>query len=163
MPILEQIAVATTLLNGAAVLSAAAIDLYTRKIPNIFVAVMLSCALVHAAVVAPGLILQHLLCGLYVGIVGVIFFQRKVLGGGDVKMIASLAVWFLPQQLMSFVIWVLIFGGVLSALYLAMIAVRLATERLAPKVRLPKVDPAGGMAYGVATACGFAFCAWKVL
>lgn len=150
------------LLNAAAVASAAIVDLYTRKIPNIFVLIMLVCSAVHAAM-APSHLLDHFLCGLYVSIIGVILYQRKVLGGGDVKMIAVLATWFLPQQLMMFILWVLISGGVLSVVYLAMIAARLAAERFAPRLRLPAVDPKGGMAYGVATACGYAFCAWKVL
>ncbi|MFX8968911.1 prepilin peptidase, partial [Acinetobacter baumannii] len=82
------------------------------------------------------------------------------MGGGDVKMIAALATWFAPQQLILFILWVLMCGGVIGAIYLSLIAIKLLLERFVPKAPLPTIDPKAGMAYGLATACGFAVSAW---
>ncbi len=124
---------------------------------------MLAASVCFWAMQAPKDLIYHMLSGLYAAMVGFVLFQRKVLGGGDVKMIAALATWFMPQQLVLFVMWVLICGGVLGAIYLSLIALRLLLERRLPKLPMPQIDPKAGMAYGLATACGFAISAWRVI
>ena len=71
-------------------------------------------------------------------------------------MLASLSLWFLPRELVYFVMWVLICGGVLSAVYLAFIALKLLGKRFAPRLPFPNVRADAGVPYGMAAAVGFA-------
>ena len=158
----HQVHIILFLLNAAAVLAAALVDTFTRKIPNIFVVIMLCCSVTFWATAGIAPIFSHLISGVYAGAVGFLLFVRGKIGGGDVKMITALATWFVPQQLVMFVLWVLMCGGIIGALYLALIALRLFLERFTPKIPLPNIDPKAGMAYGLATACGFAVSAWRV-
>lgn len=66
-------------------------------------------------------------------------FSRGLMGGGDVKLIAALALWFNFSTLVSFLVLMSLLGGVLSLVYLIMAR---RTSREAP-IEVP---------YGVAIA-----------
>lgn len=68
-------------------------------------------------------------------------FYAGMMGGGDVKLAAALALWFSPATTITFLIWMSIGGGVLTA-------VVLVVHRLKKKPGKPEVP------YGVAIAFG---------
>lgn len=49
-----------------------------------------------------------------------LLFSRGLMGGGDVKLIAALALWFNFSTLLSFLVLMSLLGGVLSLVYLIM-------------------------------------------
>jgi len=68
-------------------------------------------------------------------------FYAGMMGGGDVKLAAALALWFSPVMTANFLIWMSIGGGVLTAVVLLL-------HRLKKKPGKPEVP------YGVAIAFG---------
>ena len=68
-------------------------------------------------------------------------FYAGMMGGGDVKLAAALALWFSPVTTVNFLIWMSIGGGVLTAVVLAL-------HRMKKKPGKPEVP------YGVAIAFG---------
>lgn len=66
--------------------------------------------------------------GLLLG--GAILFAHGWVGGGDVKLIAAIAIWFPPTDALWFLYLALVFGGVLAVLMLALRA--LARRGLVP-------------------------------
>jgi prepilin peptidase CpaA len=68
-------------------------------------------------------------------------FFIGMMGGGDVKLAAALALWFPPQATVAFLVYMSIAGGVLTV-------VLLAAHRLRKKPGRPKIP------YGVAIAIG---------
>ena len=82
-----------------------------------------------------------------VAIAGIVFlvlagaFYLGMMGGGDVKLAAALALWFSPPEILKFLVVMSIAGGVLTI-------VILIAHRLRSKVGRPKIP------YGVAIACG---------
>jgi prepilin peptidase CpaA len=100
---------------------AAAMDVLTLRIANaismavvagffvvaLFAAMPVETMLVHAAV------------GVAALIAGMVMFQFRLIGGGDAKLLAAAGLWVGYEQLIPFVVWVTIFGGLLSLLALA--------------------------------------------
>lgn len=68
-------------------------------------------------------------------------FYAGMMGGGDVKLAAALALWFSPVMTVNFLIWMSIGGGVLTAVVLLL-------HRAKKKPGKPEVP------YGVAIAFG---------
>ena len=68
-------------------------------------------------------------------------FYLGMMGGGDVKLAAALALWFSPPEILKFFVVMSIVGGVLTLGILA-------AHRLRSKEGRPKIP------YGVAIACG---------
>ena len=100
----------------AALLIAAANDLYEFKIPNWISLTLIAAYIAGAAALnAP---LQMAVEGLLVGgaalTIGFILFALKVFGGGDAKLLAAIAPWIGAAGLMSFIINVAFAGGVLA-------------------------------------------------
>jgi prepilin peptidase CpaA len=100
----------------AAMVFAAAFDLFTMTIPN-----KISIALVAAfALVAPmsGLPLDaigvHLATGLGALVIGFLMFVRGWIGGGDAKLMAAAALWIGFDQLGEFLVVIGMLGGLLS-------------------------------------------------
>lgn len=100
----------------AVVAFAAATDLLTMTIPN---RITLGLAAAFFAV-APltGLpldqILIHAGAGLLVLVVSIVLFAVGGFGGGDAKLLAAAALWIGFDQLLPFLVYVTIFGGVLA-------------------------------------------------
>jgi len=68
-------------------------------------------------------------------------FYAGMMGGGDVKLAAALALWFSPEMTVNFLIWMSIGGGVLTTVVLLL-------HRSKKKPGKPEVP------YGVAIAFG---------
>jgi prepilin peptidase CpaA len=68
-------------------------------------------------------------------------FYTGMMGGGDVKLAAALALWFPPGATLQFLVWMSIAGGVLTIFVLA-------AHKLRSRAGRPEVP------YGVAIAAG---------
>lgn len=136
----------------AAMTFAAAMDVFTMTIPN-RVSIVLIAGFVAGAV-AVGLpfetVLNHVLVGFTVLLVGMALFFSGVLGGGDAKLLAAASLWLGTDQLLEFGVYVGLLGG---ALCLAIMGFRrmvlpqwLAREKWVERLHTPY----GGVPYGVA-------------
>jgi prepilin peptidase CpaA len=134
---------------------AAAIDLLTLRIPN-GVSLAIAAAFLVVAPIA-GIPVQQMLVHLGVGasvlIAGMALFSLRLVGGGDAKLLAAASLWMGYEQLLPYLVYVTIFGGVLALLMLA--------YRQTPAGALPLPDwavrlhkPRTGMPYGLAIAAG---------
>jgi prepilin peptidase CpaA len=90
----------------------------------------------------------------------------RLVGGGDAKLLAAASLWIGYDQLLPYLVYVTIFGGVLALLMLA--------YRQTPAGALPLPDwavrlhkPRSGMPYGLAIAAGalavYPMTAWSAL
>ena len=124
---------ATLLLGllGFALLVAAATDLKARIIPNrLNLAIALAAPLWWWASKASGtdMLLHAALAGGMLALFGALF-ALGMMGGGDVKLIAALALWLPPQALLTMLVWMAIAGGILTLIVLAVHALRRAPGR----------------------------------
>jgi prepilin peptidase CpaA len=138
----------------AMMLFAATSDLFTMTISN-----RVSLALVAGFFVLaftggmpPQAMLSHVGAAIAVLALGIAFFARGWIGGGDAKLAAAAALWLGFGHLIDFLLYASIFGGVLT---LALIRFRLSAlpPRLAEQPwvqRLHHLD--GGVPYGIALA-----------
>jgi prepilin peptidase CpaA len=141
-------------LGAAAVLLTAAFnDLASRRIPNGLVAAL---ALLGLARIATGLVAGEiggisasLDVGAFAGIflLGLLAFQRNLVGGGDVKLLAAATLFLGAGALAPFLLATSLAGGALAAVFLL-------RHRLAGKTAPPPSLP-----YGVAIAAGALFAA----
>ncbi|CAN7144980.1 prepilin peptidase [Pararhizobium sp. LjRoot235] len=98
-------------------------DLFTMTIPNRVSAILLGAFIVVAPLAGLGLpvIGMHLLAGLIVFLACFTLFALNIMGGGDAKLLTASAVWFgFNNSLYQFVLYVSIFGGLLTLLILMM-------------------------------------------
>jgi prepilin peptidase CpaA len=123
---------------------AAAIDLKTRTIPNWLNALVALLAPVFWLVAGldpwPGMAIQ-LGMGVAVFAVFALAFFVGMMGGGDVKLAAALALWFAPLSTLKFLVIMSLAGGVLTFFYVIL-------HRLQKREGKPKIP------YGVAIAFG---------
>lgn len=94
----------------------------------------------------PGVGWQLLFCGMVSGIlIGIAYIGYRtnvlILGGGDIKLLAALSLWFTPFSYMQMLLIMSLFGGAL--------AVAFVVRRVVLKPRTP-----GRLPYGVAIAFG---------
>jgi prepilin peptidase CpaA len=104
---------------GGLVLLAAFWDLHSRRIPNllsILIAVLYFAQSIYAS--AWSEIPWHLLTGIGVLVVGIFVFSLGWLGGGDVKLLASLALWAGPDYLLMLLLVTGIAGGAVAIAYI---------------------------------------------
>jgi prepilin peptidase CpaA len=140
----------------AAAITGAVYDLSTFTIPNWISLGLL--ALFPASALATGLSLGdagiHLAVGAGALLVGMALFAGGIVGGGDAKLFAALALYMGLQSVIPYVFAVALAGGVLAALLLVMrwLPVRVFLSRF---VWMQKLSGAGvGVPYGVAIAAG---------
>jgi prepilin peptidase CpaA len=139
-----------------AVAFAAATDLLTMKIPN-RISVVLVLAFFPLALLA-GLsgwtILDHVAAGVLMLALGVLLFIPGWFGGGDAKLMAAIGLWIGTENLMAYMLWVALAGGVIAAAFLAVRSVPLPRVLLgeAWALRLHRHDT--GIPYGLALAAG---------
>lgn len=134
---------------------AAAMDVLTMRIANA-ISIALVVAFVAVALIA-GMgwqaVLVHLAVGVAMLLVNMVLFQLRLVGGGDAKLLSAAALWLGYEQLLPFIVWTTLFGGLLALLLLA--------YRRAPVGVVPLPDWATrlhrrgeGMPYGVAITAG---------
>lgn len=144
-----------TALYAAPLVVAAAWDTASFRIPNTLNLVFL--ALFPVAVLVaphgPDWLWHAAAFGAVLG-AGIVLFTLRLLGGGDVKLMAVTALWLGWEPLPQFLVWVAVCGGVLS---LALILLRTAPLQMvyahlggAPRLLRPKAD----VPYGIAIAAG---------
>jgi prepilin peptidase CpaA len=131
-------------------------DLFTMTIPNRISAILLATFIV----VAPLAGLDTAQIGLHIAAAAIVFavcfclFAVNVMGGGDAKLLTASAVWFgLSASLVSFLIYVSVFGGLLT---LAVLLLRLKENTiLAAGIPVPYLLlTAKKIPYGIAVALG---------
>ncbi len=136
---------------------AAANDLFTMKIPNkISLAIV---AMFFAAAIMAKFDLQtvglHMAAGAAVLVFGFVLFQMNMLGGGDAKLMAASALWMGIDQVLYFMAYVTIFGGILALVILFYRRLIPATALTVPGWTLPawaaRLHVQGtGIPYGIA-------------
>jgi prepilin peptidase CpaA len=157
-----------------ALLAAAAIcDLRWRRVPNALTAVMaLSGLLVRWADAGPSAVLGGISLGLAVFGVGFVLQLLRLLGGGDVKLFAALAVWIGSSGMLTAVAGTAIAGGLLGLVYLKRSGARgivrsvrptsrIADAPLLSRLQLPDGDDSARVPYAFAIAAGGLW-AWAV-
>lgn len=113
------------LISGLAALAigAALSDWARYVIPNQIPLAVAGLFVVHAGVVllrggAPMTLVWSLACGAAVFAAGAFLFAQKVLGGGDVKLMAVCALWAGPNYIVEFILVTTLYGALLSAAFL---------------------------------------------
>ena len=148
------LASAPTWLAGclAALLVAAAIeDAVRMKISNILCLAVFAAAIVAMIIggLEVGLWQNALIFAALLG-VGTLLFGAGKMGGGDVKLLASVGLWCTWKAALTLLPAVLITGGLLALLILA-------ARTIAPKGsggRVIVLKPGSGIPYGIAIAVG---------
>lgn len=136
------------------IIYAALSDISRLIIPN-RISIALATIFPVAALIAGAPILGvglHLLFGFGVLAVGIVLFNFKVLGGGDVKLLAAISVWTGMTAFAPFILWTAIAGG-------AMALALLMARQLIPAGTYPAVvdhllKKQNGIPYGVAIMIG---------
>lgn len=138
----------------AAVAFAAAMDLFTMTIPN-RISVIMAVGFVPAAWYA-GLdlwgILDHVAAGAIVLVIGFGLFIRGVFGGGDAKLLAAISLWVGMENLLSYMLWVAMVGGLLAVVFMVGRQFPLPRQLLGQSWAHRLHKPDGGIPYGVALA-----------
>lgn len=137
----------------ALLLAAAAVEDAARlRISNMICILILGAAFVAIAVAGPKPELWQniVVFGGLLGI-GTLLFATGKFGGGDVKLLAASGLWFDLRSGLIMLSSVLIAGGVLALVILALRLFNWSDGAIA-RVRLLK--PKGGIPYGVAIAAG---------
>ena len=97
-------------------------------------------------------VLTHIGAGAAVLVVTFIFFARGWIGGGDAKLAAATALWLGFDQLMNYLLYASLFGGLLTILVIRFrcmpLPAALAGQEWAQ--RLHRLD--AGVPYGIALA-----------
>jgi prepilin peptidase CpaA len=133
-------------------LVAAGWDLAFYRIPNVIsamvVVLFVACALAWGTEVNW---LSHVGAGAAVLAGGFALFAFRVFGGGDIKLLAGVALWTgWSMDLVSYLLLVAIAGGVLAV---ALVGVRSVLTTWGPGFSLPRVIQSGApVPYGVAIA-----------
>lgn len=141
-----------TLIFALLLIAAAVEDAVRLRISNVICLLILGAAFVAIAITGPKPALWQniVVFGALLGI-GTLLFASGKLGGGDVKLLAAAGLWFDIRSGIVMLTTVLLAGGVLALLILAMRMFHWSEGAVA-RVRILK--PKGGIPYGVAIATG---------
>ncbi|MDB5700374.1 MAG: peptidase prepilin type [Sphingomonadales bacterium] len=110
------IALLCLIVLAALTIGAALSDLRRRRIPNRLCLVIAVLALPYWLATDPTFLRLaiQILCAAVVAMTLMIPFYYRVLGGGDVKMMAALALWLPPDPLYETILMVAMGGGLLA-------------------------------------------------
>lgn len=115
---------------GGLLIVAAIWDVVSRRIPNLLSLIIALLYFTNAGLAGDwAAVSMHILCGLGVLVVGIFIFALGWMGGGDVKLLAALALWAGPDQLLLLLLMTCLAGGAL-ALAFVLPALILRTPRL---------------------------------
>ena len=133
-------------------LAAAAEDAIRLRISNLIVLLVIVAAVVAAVIAGPELALwKNLVIFLGLLAIGTPMFAAGKLGGGDVKLLAAVGLWFDFTGALWMILAVAIAGGLLALVILILRSFGWS-EEIRRKVVL--LRPGGGIPYGVAIAAG---------
>lgn len=110
------------LLSATALLWAAVSDMRTYRIPNLASAGLVAGFLLMAPFMRLSFLVGGLAVGLGVFAVGGLLFARRLMGGGDVKLLTAVALWCGPTFLTSFALITSLAGAALAAVMLSPLA-----------------------------------------
>jgi prepilin peptidase CpaA len=148
--------IARLLLFPALMAFAAASDLFTMTISN-RVSILLAAAflvLALASGMAPSDIFSHIGAGALVLAISFGCFAMGWVGGGDAKIAAAAALWFGFGDLMNYLLYASLFGGVLTILLLQMRQWPLPYALTGQPWLLRLHAKESGIPYGIALAIG---------
>ena len=133
-------------------LVAAAEDAMRLRISNVIVLLVIFAASAAAVMAGVQLALwQNLAVFLVLLVAGTPLFAAGKLGGGDVKLLAAVGLWFSIKSAATMLIAVLLAGGVLAIVVLAL---RTISWGETARQRAVILRPKSGIPYGVAIAAG---------
>jgi len=151
---LQVIAYLLLLAFPVAMAFAAANDLFTMTIPNKISLILI--ATFAAAALDTGMPWQDALTHVGVGfaalIVGFVLFSLRLVGGGDAKLMAAGALWMGFDFVLPYVVYITVFGGVLSLAILAYRRFVPAQKFALPGWALRLHENGSGIPYGIAIA-----------
>lgn len=137
-------------------LTAAIIDLYRLRIPNVIpvslATLYLALALLHPVAGSP--YLWHLAAGFLALLVGFGLFAWGKLGGGDAKLLAAVAMWYGFPLLLPLLVAIAFCGLFVVSGVLAARAAGLGLLLEARGIRISSLQSGTGVPYGVAIAAG---------
>src|SRR5579871_567672 len=140
----------------AALIAAAGWDIASFTIPNFLQAVLLAGFVLF--VVATGMPLAslgwHFVAGALGLAVGFALFATGLVGGGDAKLFACVALWFGFPDLFDYAVIASLFGGALTLFLLGFRHLPLPKILEAQSWLKRLHDPRSGVPYGVALASG---------
>ena len=140
------------LLFSLLLLAAAAEDAVRLHISNVTVVGVIVAAVVAAFVVGPELALwQNLLVFAALLAAGTPLFAAGKLGGGDVKLLAAVGLWFNLNGALWMLLYVALSGGALAILIIALRTLGWSENM---RRRAVILRPGGGIPYGMAIAAG---------
>ena len=122
-------------------------DVTRRTIPNMVCLGVFLLGLAHAVLFARPDWIYSLVGSVLVFLGGLGLHKKNVLGGGDIKLIAALAVWLTPIELARFILSIMLAGGFVGAWYLLIGFFRRLKDKQAPA--------AAGVPYALAIVGGF--------
>lgn len=133
---------------------AAVSDLMTMTIPNRIA--LIAAAAFFAVAAASGMSLEllglHVGAGLLVLVIAFACFAFGWIGGGDAKLAAVIALWFGFADLMNFLLYAALFGGLLTLALMAFRKLPILYALYLPSWALRLYDSKNGIPYGVALA-----------
>lgn len=146
------------------VITAIITDITTYIIPNLLVVVILLCypIIVLMAPVTPDWKMGLLFGGITFA-AGFVLFAIKAMGGGDVKLLAVIALYTAKVSFLEFITITAILGGVLSLFLLAArpIAIYAYAKAGRSSSDIPRILTSGApIPYGVAIGSAFIFLIW---
>jgi prepilin peptidase CpaA len=142
----------------ALVALAAVQDLFQLKISNAFPVILV--ALFGAWVWQTGFetdVWENAVMFAIVLAIGTLLFSKGWFGGGDVKLLATIALWFDLSGGLSLVMWTTLGGGLLSLLFIFLR--RVVSVPASAAGRFPALRKKGPIPYGIAIAAGAILCA----
>ena len=133
-------------------LAAAAEDAVRLKISNLIVLLVLVAAVAATIIAGPQLALwKNLVVFLGLLAIGTPMFAAGKLGGGDVKLLAAVGLWFDFTGALWMILAVVLAGGLLALVVLILRAFGWSEEM---RRRVVLLRPRGGIPFGVAIAAG---------
>ena len=111
---------------------------------NLFIAGMFFPAAFACSMSLP-ILIDHLVVGIVMLLLGIVLFRLRLLGGGDAKLLAAASLWLGSVALLPFLMWMALSGGVLGVV--------IALSRLS-LMRTDQTPPRKDVPYGIALAIG---------
>ena len=130
---------------NAVLMAAAASDVRSMRIPNVLPTLLAAGAVVFAFPASWGEAASRLAVAALIALIGGVLWSRRILGGGDLKLLAAAGLWIPLHSAMAFATFLGLAGGAQSLVTLAWVGLQPSLQpRLAPGWRY--------MPYGVSIA-----------